>query len=123
MEGETRLLPGTHAEVHVIGVSGRQLVRSRIVWAKVLAVSPLIYEAALCFDAEVVLLAEGYRIPGVASTLVGHAGFGYPSAGEVTGDSQESQGKKVQAEVGSRFEVSPANGLGRQCDGDNGTAG
>ena len=113
VEGDTQLLPGTHAEVHVIGTSGRQLVRSRIVWAKVLTVHPLNYEAALCFDTEVVLLAEGYWIPGVPADHAGDAGSGYPLARGTSGQPQEAQGNTAHEGVGSAFEVPPFDGLGR----------
>ena len=99
-----RLLPGTHAEVHVIGTSGRQLVRSRIVWARVLAVTPLIYEAALLFAAEIALLADGYWIPGVSADHAGDAGSGYPPASGASGKPQESQGNADHEGVGSAFE-------------------
>lgn len=113
VEGDRQLLPGTHAEVHVVGRSGRQLVRSRVVWAKVLTVNPLNYEAALLFDAEVVLLAEGYGIPSVPVDHTGDAGSGYPSASGTSGQPQESQGNSDHSGVGSGFEVPPADGLGR----------
>lgn len=79
--GAVRLLPGTHADVHVVGAGGRQLVRSRIVWVRVLTVTPLVYEAALLFDAEVVLLAGGYRVPAASAGSVGSAGPAYPPRG------------------------------------------
>lgn len=119
VEGEVRLLPGTHAEVHVIGTSGRQLVRSRIVWARVLAVAPLIYEAALLFDAEVVLLVEGYRVPGVSAIHADLGGSGYPSVRAAADKPHESRGKTDHEGVGSPFEVPPADGMGRQRDGDD----
>ena len=113
MEGEVRLLPGTLAEVHVISTGGRQLVRSRIVWAKVRAVNPLNYEAALLFDVEVVLLAEGYWIPGVPASRAGDAGSGYPPASGASAKPQESRGNTDHDSVGSALEVPPADGLGR----------
>ena len=55
VEGATRLLPGTHVEVHVITREGRTLVRSRVMRAWVFAVSAdaLEYRAVLAFDARV----------------------------------------------------------------------
>lgn len=117
VEGAMRLLPGTHSEVHVIGTTGRQLVRSRIVWARVLAVEPLMYEAALLFDVEVARLAEGYCIPGSPSIQAGPVGSSYPPVDGKTGKPCESRGKADGAEVGRAFEVASADGLGRPHDG------
>ena len=55
VEGSTRLLPGTHVEVHVVTREGRTLVRSRVTRASVLAVAAdtLRYRAALAFERRV----------------------------------------------------------------------
>ena len=55
VEGPTRLLPGTHVEVHVVTREGRTLVRSRVTRAVVFAVAAdaLLYRAALAFDRRV----------------------------------------------------------------------
>lgn len=55
VEGTTRLLPGTHVEVHVVTREGRTLVRSRVMRASVFAVTAdtLEYRAAVAFDARV----------------------------------------------------------------------
>ena len=55
VEGTTRLLPGTHVEVHVVTREGRTLVRSRVMHASVFAVAAdiLEYRAGLAFDAHV----------------------------------------------------------------------
>ena len=52
VEGEVRLLPGTHTDVHLLTASGRVLVRSRIVRAYVAAVSSnrIVYRGALAFE-------------------------------------------------------------------------
>jgi hypothetical protein len=52
VEGEARLLPGTHVEVHVIARTGRVLVRSRVVRAYVAALwsDRVVYHGALAFD-------------------------------------------------------------------------
>ncbi|HLG57805.1 MAG TPA: hypothetical protein VI485_20845 [Vicinamibacterales bacterium] len=52
VEGATRLLPGTHADVHVITRHGRVLVRARVVRALVWHLAPdaVRYRAALAFD-------------------------------------------------------------------------
>jgi hypothetical protein len=51
-EGEMRLLPGTHVEVHLVTSDGRLLVRSRVVRAFVCQVSAsqIRYRGALAFD-------------------------------------------------------------------------
>jgi hypothetical protein len=55
VESTTRLLPGTHVEVHVVTREGRTLVRSRVTRAWVFAVAAdiLQYRAALVFDGRV----------------------------------------------------------------------
>ena len=55
VEGTTRLLPGTHVEVHVVTREGRTLVRSRVMraWVFAVAADTLEYRAALAFDAHV----------------------------------------------------------------------
>ena len=55
VEGTTRLLPGTHVEVHVITREGRTLVRSRVARASVHAITAdtLRYRAALAFERRV----------------------------------------------------------------------
>ena len=52
VEGTTRLLPGTHADVHVVTTEGRTLVRSRIVRAIVTHVDAAVitYRAAIVFE-------------------------------------------------------------------------
>ena len=51
VEGATRLLPGTHVEVHVIGAQGRILVRARVVRCAVwsLTADCVQYRGALAF--------------------------------------------------------------------------
>jgi hypothetical protein len=52
VEGQARLLPGTHVEVHVVTVAGRVLVRTRVVRAFVSAVQAdgVRYRAAVAFE-------------------------------------------------------------------------
>ena len=52
VEGETRLLPGTHVDVHVVTAEGRLLVRSRILRASVTPVEAarVRYRGALLFE-------------------------------------------------------------------------
>jgi hypothetical protein len=55
VEGATRLLPGTHVDVHLVTADGRTLIRSRIVRAWVSGVEPdaVRYRGALAFDRSV----------------------------------------------------------------------
>ena len=54
VEGQARLLPGTHVEVHVVTSTGRVLVRTRVVRAFVSALQGGIrYRSALAFDRHV----------------------------------------------------------------------
>ena len=78
VEGETRLLPGTHVDVHVMTAEGRVLVRSRIVRACVTALSAhrVRYRGALAFERLVNI--DGYGIPSVAPLSLGKTGIGYP---------------------------------------------
>ena len=52
VDGHTRLLPGTHVDVHVVTTAGRVLVRTRIVRAVVRALRPdgIQYRSALAFE-------------------------------------------------------------------------
>jgi len=52
VEGEARLLPGTHVDVHVVTRDGRVLVRSRVVRAYVCCVvaDSVRYRGALAFE-------------------------------------------------------------------------
>src|SRR5688500_14952552 len=51
-EGEMRLLPGTHVDVHLVTAEGRLLIRSRVVRAFVchVAASTIRYRGALAFE-------------------------------------------------------------------------
>jgi hypothetical protein len=55
VEGASRILPGTHVEVHIVTGEGRTLVRSRVVRAAVvdLSADSVRYQAALSFDRRV----------------------------------------------------------------------
>jgi hypothetical protein len=79
VEAEGRLLPGTHVDVHVIGVDGRVLVRSRVVRAYVhrLAGDRILYRGALAFERHVDL-GVGYAIPRVAHASDRAMGTSYP---------------------------------------------
>ena len=64
-EGEMRLLPGTHVEVHLVTSEGRVLVRSRVIRVFVCHVSSnqVRYRGALAFERLVRTGALGYAIP------------------------------------------------------------
>ena len=64
-EGNMRLLPGTHVEVHLVTKEGRLLVRSRVVRAFVCDVSAgsIRYRGALLFDRSVDTANVGYGVP------------------------------------------------------------
>ena len=55
VEGDVRLRPGTHIEVHVVTRDGRTLVRGRITRAYVFALTAagVCYRAGLAFDRDV----------------------------------------------------------------------
>src|SRR4051812_11807375 len=55
LEGETRLLPGTHVDVHVTTRDGRVLVRARVIraWVARLRADAVGYHAALAFETPV----------------------------------------------------------------------
>jgi hypothetical protein len=57
VEGSTRLLPGTHVDVHVTSALGRVLVRARVVRCAVRALTADVvhYRAGLAFEAPVEL--------------------------------------------------------------------
>ena len=64
-QGEMRLLPGTHVEVHLMTPEGRLLVRSRVVRAFVCHVARerIEYRGAIAFERPVHTAAVGYPIP------------------------------------------------------------
>lgn len=79
-EGETRLLPGTHVDVHLVTRDGRLLVRSRVVRAFVCHVShhEIRYRGALAFDHPVDTDAFGYPMPEASETRISEQGNPYP---------------------------------------------
>jgi hypothetical protein len=79
VEGDARLLPGTHVDVHVVTTNGRVLVRSRVVRAYVCAVSRdrITYRSGLAFDHHVDV--SGYSIPAASPPPVFNAGSAYPA--------------------------------------------
>lgn len=67
VEGTSRLLPGTHVDVHIVTGEGRVLVRSRIVRAYVshVAADVIRYRGALAFDRTVDTSATPCSVPDV----------------------------------------------------------
>jgi hypothetical protein len=96
VEGSARLLPGTHADVHVTAREGRRLVRARIVRAYVCQLSndAVRYRGALAFEHPVDTEPTGYALPEVLRDPIGAEGSTYPIAdaasGEGSGDARES---------------------------------
>jgi hypothetical protein len=83
VQGEARLLPGTHVEVHVITPAGRVLVRSRVLRAFVarLERDRVEYRGALAFERQVEF-SLGYRVPSVPPTVAATPGTSYPAQGQ-----------------------------------------
>jgi hypothetical protein len=79
-EGEMRLLPGTHVDVHLVTCDGRLLVRSRVVRAFVsqLSASTIRYRGALVFERPVRTAIAGYAIPEASEAPPAVEGNPYP---------------------------------------------
>jgi hypothetical protein len=80
-EGEMRLLPGTHVDVHLVTDEGRLLIRSRVVRAFVCHVSAatIRYRGALAFDRAVQTAVAGYAIPEGLNAPPATEGNPYPA--------------------------------------------
>jgi hypothetical protein len=85
VEGQVRLLPGTHVDVHVVTRDGRVLVRSRVVrcWITALDAGPVWYRGALAFDRHVDTASPGYAIPQAPLAVPDAEGPDYPSSGRL----------------------------------------
>jgi hypothetical protein len=85
-EGEMRLLPGTHVDVHLVTDEGRLLIRSRVVRAFVchVSASTIRYRGALAFDrpvqTTVETTVEGYGLPGGPNGQAVAEGNPYPGS-------------------------------------------
>lgn len=110
VEGAVRLLPGARADLHLVGAAGRTLVRGRVVWARVRSLAPLVYEAAVAFDAPFDLLPGGYRLPGGIPTPAVGAAAGYPPAGLGPPDAGETAGNPRERAAGRAFGSSWSGG-------------
>ena len=81
VEGEARLLPGTHVDVHVTTTQGRVLVRSRIVRAYIAEISRerVTYRSALSFERHIEIGGrDGYSVPVADESIDREAGISYP---------------------------------------------
>ena len=85
VEGQVRLLPGTHIDVHVVTREGRVLVRSRVVrcWIAALDAGAVCYRGALAFDRQLDTAAPGYAIPQPERALADAEGPDYPSSSRI----------------------------------------
>jgi hypothetical protein len=73
LEGETRLLPGTHIDVHVTTRDGRVLARARVVRGSVfrLTADSIRYRHALAFERAIDLIASDHNAPVLPLTSTG----------------------------------------------------
>ena len=80
VESHTRLLPGTHVDVHVITRDGRILVRSRVTrcFISTLRADAVCYRGALAFGRLVDTAPSGYAVPDEARSATRIAGVLYP---------------------------------------------
>jgi hypothetical protein len=69
VEGTTRLLPGTHVDVHLTAAQGRVLVRARVIRCAVWMVTAevITYRGGLAFDAAVELAPHTAEAPADAA--------------------------------------------------------
>jgi hypothetical protein len=82
VEGASRLLPGTHVDVHLVTREGRVLMRSRVVRAFVshLEADAVRYRGALAFERIVDTAMAGYDVPDWIGSTAAVAGTSYPEA-------------------------------------------
>jgi hypothetical protein len=79
VEGQPRLLPNTHLDIHIVTRAGRVLIRCRVVRAFVwyLERDLVRYRAGLAFDHDVDT-ASGYPVLGRSSYASVEQGMAYP---------------------------------------------
>jgi hypothetical protein len=79
IEGDTRLLPNTHLDLHVVTQAGRILVRCRVVRAFVhrLDADLVRYRAGLTFE-RTVDVSPGYALPSSLPADCDNTGNDYP---------------------------------------------
>lgn len=70
VEGDVRLLPGTHVDVHVVTSDGRWPVRSRVVraWVSSLDASTVTYRGAVAFEQQIDTGTPEYGFPAWVAT-------------------------------------------------------
>jgi hypothetical protein len=80
VEGQPRLLPNTHLDIHIVTRDGRVLIRCRVVRAFVwyLERDLVRYRAGLAFDHDVDT-ASGYPVLGTSSSESLEPGMAYPA--------------------------------------------
>ena len=80
VEGDVRLLPGTHVDVHVVTPDGRVLVRSRVVraWVSGLTGDHVTYRGAFAFERPIEVASAGYGFPPPSSGNEVRPGNSYP---------------------------------------------
>jgi hypothetical protein len=79
-QGDMRLLPGTHVDVHLVTAEGRVLIRSRVIRAFVCLVGRdrIEYRGAIAFERPVSTAVVGYPIPEAAEAPNAPSGKPYP---------------------------------------------
>jgi hypothetical protein len=79
-QGDMRLLPGTHVDVHLVTAEGRLLIRSRVIRAFVWRVcrDRIEYRGAMAFERPVSTAAIGYPMPEAAEASNAPSGNPYP---------------------------------------------
>jgi len=87
VEGDMRLLPGTHVDVHIVASNGRVLVRSRIVRAYVASLSSdrVLYRGGVAFEQPIDISHAAaphaeYVVPDVYGSSTMSEGIAYPTS-------------------------------------------
>ena len=80
VDGRARLLPGTHVDVHVVALTGRVLMRCRVVRSLVSRIDDtgVSYRSALAFQHPVDTQSPGYDVPGAVGVTPAGEGTPYP---------------------------------------------
>jgi hypothetical protein len=78
VEGQARLLPNTHLDIHIVTRSGRVLVRCRVVRAAVCYIEADLVRYLVALGFERAVDTSGYPVPGIDRAAVDVAGSGYP---------------------------------------------
>lgn len=80
VDGRARLLPGTHVDVHVVALTGRVLMRCRVVRSLVSRIDDagVSYRSALAFQQPVDTRSPGYDVPRAVSATPTGEGTPYP---------------------------------------------